>query len=252
MITDIITSIKDMVHAPVNPFFSVAVKDGQYECGNRESYYAKKLPDETFSYDISNNKVLANADEFGTLKTVTFYRGCYTCDDIPGVWVSKDFGQAGPFYFKLTVEGQEVSLRDGSLPCQSDLAENLIPRAAFTHPRLTATVLSYAPISADGKRRPRALVYGLYLENTTDGDVKGTVIPPDFSPDKDYFTIPDASGKMVECGAMTDERIRPDYTGSSIPLKERGRRVVPHGNLRTRRERRSKRNRRGGDTSLAE
>ncbi len=116
MITDIITSIKDMVHAPVNPFFSVAVKDGQYECGNRESYYAKKLPDDTFSYDISNNKVLANADEFGTLKTVTFYRGCYTCDDIPGVWVSKDFGQAGPFYFRLTVEGQEVSLCGGSLP----------------------------------------------------------------------------------------------------------------------------------------
>lgn len=80
-----------------------------------------------------------NADEFGTLKTVTFYRGCYTCDDIPGVWVSKDFGQAYSFYFRLTVEGQEVSLRDGSLACQSDLAENLIPRAAFTHPSLTAT-----------------------------------------------------------------------------------------------------------------
>ena len=226
MITDIITSIKDMVHAPVNPYFSVAVKDGQYECGNRESYYAKKLPDETFSYDISNNKVLANADEFGTLKTVTFYRGCYTCDDIPGVWVSKDFGQAGPFYFRLTVEGQEVSLCGGSLPCQSDLAENLIPRAAFTHPRLTATVLAYAPISADGKSRPRALVYGLYLENTTDGDVKGTVIPPDFSPDKDYFTIPDASGKMVECGetircgttAKDGQKIEFGTVSSAVPF----------------------------------
>ena len=226
MITDIITSIKDMVHAPVNPYFSVAVKDGQYECGNRESYYAKKLPDETFSYDISNNKVLANADEFGTLKTVTFYRGCYTCDDIPGVWVSKDFGQAGPFYFRLTVEGQEVSLCGSSLPCQSDLAENLIPRAAFTHPRLTATVLAYAPISADGKSRPRALVYGLYLENTTDGDVKGTVIPPDFSPDKDYFTIPDASGKMVECGetircgttAKDGQKIEFGTVSSAVPF----------------------------------
>lgn len=111
------TTIKDMVHAPVNPFFSVAVKDGKYECGNRESYYAKKLPDETFSYDISNNKVLANTDEFGTLKTVTFYRGCYTCDDIPGVWVSKDFGQAGPFCFGMTIEGEAVSLCSGSLPC---------------------------------------------------------------------------------------------------------------------------------------
>ena len=127
------TTIKDMVHAPVNPFFSVAVKDGKYECGNRESYYAKKLPDETFSYDISNNKVLANTDEFGTLKTVTFYRGCYTCDDIPGVWVSKDFGQAGPFCFGMTIEGEAVSLCSGSLPCQSDLAENLFPRAVFTH-----------------------------------------------------------------------------------------------------------------------
>ena len=198
------TTIKDMVHAPVNPFFSVAVKDGKYECGNRESYYAKKLPDETFSYDISNNKVLANTDEFGTLKTVTFYRGCYTCDDIPGVWVSKDFGQAGPFCFGMTIEGEAVSLCSGSLPCQSDLAENLFPRAVFTHPSLTATVLAYAPVSADGKTRPRALIYGLYLENTTEGDVSGTVIPPEFSPNSDYFTIPDASGKMVECETMVE------------------------------------------------
>lgn len=197
------TNMKDFIHKPFNPYFSVSVKDGQYLCGNRESYYADKLPDKTFSYDVSNNKVLANVDEFGTLKSVTFYRNCYTCDDIPGVWVAKDFGQAGPFFFRLNVEGKEVSLGDGVLPCRSDLAGNLFPRAVFETSGITMTVLAYAPISADGVNRPRAMVYGLYLENTTDHEVKGNVIPPDFSPDQDYFTIPDASGKMVECSTTS-------------------------------------------------
>ena len=40
--------------------------------------------------------------------------------------------------------------------------------------------------------------------NTTEGDVSGTVIPPEFSPNSDYFTIPDASGKMVECETMVE------------------------------------------------
>lgn len=190
--------IRDIIQEPVNPFFSVSVRDGQYTCGSRESYYAERFPDETFSYDVSNNKVLANVDEFGTVRQVTFYRSCYTCDDIPGVWVSKEFGQAGPFSFGLSVEGERICFSDGSLPCRSDLLDNLFPRAVFTHEKLTASILAYAPVSSDGKKRLRALVYGLYLENVTDGTVEGSVIPPEFSPDENYFTITEASGKMVE------------------------------------------------------
>ena len=43
-----------------NPFFQVKVKDGKYSTENQVSYYGKKLPDDTFSFDVSNQKVQAN------------------------------------------------------------------------------------------------------------------------------------------------------------------------------------------------
>ena len=33
----------------------------------------KKLPDDTFSFDVSNQKVQANLDEFGTIRHITFF-----------------------------------------------------------------------------------------------------------------------------------------------------------------------------------
>lgn len=52
-----------------NPFFQVKVKDGKYSTENQVSYYGKKLPDDTFSFDVSNLKVQANLDEFRNDKT---------------------------------------------------------------------------------------------------------------------------------------------------------------------------------------
>ena len=60
-----------------NPFFQVKVKDGKYSTENQVSYYGKKLPDDTFSFDVSNQKVQANLDEFGTIRHITFFHGNY-------------------------------------------------------------------------------------------------------------------------------------------------------------------------------
>ena len=67
-----------------NPFFQVKVKDGKYSTENQVSYYGKKLPDDTFSFDISNQKVQANLDEFGTIRHITFFHGNYLMESKPG------------------------------------------------------------------------------------------------------------------------------------------------------------------------
>ncbi len=72
-----------------NPFFQVKVKDGKYSTENQVSYYGKKLPDDTFSFDVSNQKVQANLDEFGTIRHITFFHGNYLMESKPGVWVAK-------------------------------------------------------------------------------------------------------------------------------------------------------------------
>ncbi|MDD3172724.1 MAG: hypothetical protein PHF63_03555 [Herbinix sp.] len=192
------TGFDEVLKEQVNPFFCISVKDGDYECGNKESYYAKKFPDETFSYDVSNCKVLANMNEFGTLKSVTFYRNSYSCDDIPGVWIAKDFGQEGPFFYRIKIGNECIDLKDYKGSVQSDLMNNLFPRVKFELDKITATLLAFAPISADGRERLRGLVYGLYISNKTKEDLDVSVFPPDFSPGNNYFTITNASGKVLE------------------------------------------------------
>ena len=58
---------------------------GKYSTENQVSYYGKKLPDDTFSFDVSNQKVQANLDEFGTIRHITFFHGNYLMESKPGV-----------------------------------------------------------------------------------------------------------------------------------------------------------------------
>ena len=75
----------------LNPYFYIKVKDGRSETGNKESYYGKIPRDDRCTFDISNNKVLVHMGESGKIKAANFYRDCYPADDIPGVWMHKDF-----------------------------------------------------------------------------------------------------------------------------------------------------------------
>jgi len=189
--------IEEIITEKRNPYFSITVEEGNYTCGNQESYYRDRFPDDTFSYDISNNKVLANLDEFGTVKLITFYRENYICDNIPGVWVAKDFSQEGPFSFQIVLEGEVLELTKGIMNTKSDLLDNLFPRFQYVHSRFSATVLAYAPISEDGTQRLRGLIYGLFIQNEADALLEGEVIPPTFSGDQEYFKTVDASGVLL-------------------------------------------------------
>ena len=60
-----------------NPFYMLRIKNGIYSTDNAISYYRNKLPDDTFSFDSSNQKVQANLDEFGTIKNLTFFHHNY-------------------------------------------------------------------------------------------------------------------------------------------------------------------------------
>lgn len=190
------SQLKDFIYSGKNPYFFVSVNHGTYTCGNKESYYSKKFPDETFSYDISNNKLLSNIDEFGTIRNLVLYRGDYVSDDIPGVWMHKDFSRSGPFFYRLRIRDEQIDFRNSGLKSESDLAENLLPRIHFFHPQITATITAFAPISSDGRERLRALVYGLYLDNISSETVNGAVILPELSLQSDYFASPDISGAI--------------------------------------------------------
>ena len=160
-----------------NPFFQVKVKDGKYSTENQVSYYGKKLPDDTFSFDVSNQKVQANLDEFGTIRHITFFHGNYLMESKPGVWVAKDFVQEHQLSVSVKWNGQTEKLCEHTKYVETDLAENLFPRCRHYFPWGEVTILATAPITAKGKRLS-CLLYEVTVKNTGREAAEMTVCLP--------------------------------------------------------------------------
>ena len=74
------------------------------------SSYGTKLPDDTFSFDVSNQKVQANLVEFGPIRHITFFHGHYLMASKTGVWVAKDFVQEHQLSVSVKWNGQTEKL----------------------------------------------------------------------------------------------------------------------------------------------
>ena len=116
-----INSILEALRQPGSPFFNLTFSNGKYSTELRESYYSGCFPDKDFTFDVSNNKVLANIDASGTVKHLVIYRGCYSVDDIPGVWIAKDFSDSGPFAFSIRVGETVTRPADGATDFSTSL-----------------------------------------------------------------------------------------------------------------------------------
>lgn len=191
------TSLEEICVFKQNPFFFIRTKKNEFESGNKHSYYNNISLDDRFSFDVSNNKVLANLDERGGIRQLCFYRSSHYSDDMPGVWVHKDYSSVGPYRFVVETGDKTWSLDSTSdHDCRTDLLDNLFPRAVHTLDQLKATVFSFAPVSVTGQERLRALVYILYLESSS--DITGRIILPKLAGDKEVYEIPDVSGALLE------------------------------------------------------
>ncbi|MHC4986391.1 MAG: hypothetical protein ACYTFO_09590, partial [Planctomycetota bacterium] len=172
-------SIEAALDGPTGELFWVEFADGQATCGHNDSFYAAKIPDPYLTFDVSNNKVLTNLQLNGAIKHFASYRDCYAADPMaPGIWWYKDFTQSGPFAFALEIGGQRHDLAEVDWPLRMSLLDNVLPLVRLTAPGVEVKLIAFAPISADGSERPRGMVYGLQLTNTSGEALTGKVIPP--------------------------------------------------------------------------
>ena len=114
-------TISEAINSAKNPYFYVDVKNGTYNCGNKESYFSEHFPDDNFTFDVGNNKALCNMSEFGEIKNLTFYRNSYLCDDIPGVWVRNDFSTSCPLSFRICMDGESLDFKMWNGKRESDI-----------------------------------------------------------------------------------------------------------------------------------
>lgn len=171
-------TISEALAQPKSRYFGVVYENGRYAANDELSFFGRKLPDPELTFDIANNKTLVNVNMNGSIKFVTVYNGQYASDNIPGVWMCKDFRKTGPYAFALKLGEQRYDLGRDDLPYTTSLLDNLFPVTEYRLGDVQATLLTYAPVSADGTARLRGAVYGLHVENRSEQDVDGEVMLP--------------------------------------------------------------------------
>ncbi|WP_060861138.1 hypothetical protein [Paenibacillus riograndensis] len=211
------TTISEALSQSKSSSFGVVYKNGKFTANDPLSFFGRKLPDPELTFDTANNKILVNVHMNGSIKNVTVYNGSYYSDNIPGVWMCKDFREAGPYAYCLELGGLHYHLGSDDLAYSTSLLDNLFPVTEYQLGAIKATLLVYTPVSADGSQRLRGLVYGLQLENQSGQTIAGQVTPPpaDTLPDQ-LFSGPEfcvhVPGHKVDVNGTVPVSLAPGQT----------------------------------------
>ena len=201
-------SIKEAISKPWGKLFYIERIDGKYKMGDTISQFNNNKEFEHLTFDISNNKVLANVGIQGSLKRMTIYRDSYfsncsppsglTDGSWPGVWAAKDNSSYGPYSFSIELNGKNYDLDKVEWDFRTGLLDNLIPITELKGPndQFKINLLTFAPISTDGKKRVRGLVYGLFLENNSTELLSGTIHLPKLFTNKRQDVNPILNGPL--------------------------------------------------------
>ncbi|MCK4601187.1 MAG: hypothetical protein KAU28_01890, partial [Phycisphaerae bacterium] len=168
------------------------------------------IPDKYLMFDVCNNKVLATVELNGTVKHFATYRDCYASDSLaPGIWWYKDFSQTGPYAYTIEIAGQRHDLTEVDWPLRMSLLDNVLPLVRLTGPGVEVKLIAFAPISADGSERPRGLIYGLQLTNTSGDTLEGRIfLPVNYGADMTCVAV--AAGANLDADGTVAFRLAPD------------------------------------------
>jgi len=179
------SSILEALSGRTSQYFWASIsKEGEENCGNPVSYFAKEFKSQHLTFDISNNRVLANVNINGSIKDLTLYYQSYPIDsEMPGVWFSKHLTIIGPLSYKIRVDDEKIDLSNYAQIeyCKTSLLENIIPLTEVFTNKFKAKLITYTPISEDGQIRPACVIYGLLLENKMNKILEGDIILPETS-----------------------------------------------------------------------
>ena len=158
-------TINEVIYSPKHPFFNAELNDGNVTTSNEYSYY-RNIPDvKGLTFDVSNQKTLANLDVCGTIQTLTFYRENLLTEEKPGVWVNKQLSQTNSLSLKVEVNGIVYHLSESDHRIEVDVIQDCLPRYIHHYSTFKVIVVSFAPILAN--KRLSMLVQQVYIVNET-------------------------------------------------------------------------------------
>lgn len=193
-------SFREVLKSPWSRMFWVERCSEGYKFGDPQSLMKNNSCLEHLTFDIGNNRCLANMGVNGTIKYLTIYRYTYRANESqsrgwPGVWLHKDFSCFGSYYFKLKIGDDIYDLSKVDWPSKTGFLDNIFPITEMRGEKVRVTLLTYAPITKDGSKRLSGIVYGAFIENLSHEKLKGSVILPELFTDtkrldaeKDWIT----------------------------------------------------------------
>jgi len=188
--TPLYKSVNEVIRQPWGKFFWIERRSGTYRFGDSASHFCAVQDFTHLTFDIGNNKALANVGVQGSIKKVTLYRDSYFGDCfLPGVWTGKDITCFGPYSYTVEIGGRVLDLATLDWDFRTGLLGNMFPITEMPDPdgQFMVRLLTYAPLVADGSQRLRGIVYGLHLENTSENPLQGTVhLPKIFADNRNH------------------------------------------------------------------
>ena len=206
-------TIREALSQPIARYFWLSRADGSYQTGDPASFYSRRLDDANLTFDISNNKALACVAPGGAIRNLVFYRGNARVDStFPGMWVSKLFSSEGPYAFKIRLGNRLLDLTQVDWPYRSGLLDNFLPITEMRGDQMKITLITFAPLSADGARRLRCVIYGALIENLTSETLEGGVLLPKVE-SKVAWSLDDENSYVAFVDYARDPVLLPDVQG---------------------------------------
>lgn len=154
---------KQIFSWPMHELFNLEINGGQLTTSNSHSYYRKLEDTKGLTFDVSNQKVLANCGVTGEIEMLTFYRGNILTEEKPGVWVNKLLSQTAGLKLIVRVNEKEYDLSARDHRIQVDLLKDCLPRYRHSYPEFQVIVVPFAPIR--GGERLSMLVQQVFIVN---------------------------------------------------------------------------------------
>lgn len=199
--------ISKVINSPKHPFFNIELREGTTITTNNYSYYRNVDNTSGLTFDVSNQKTLANVDVQGNVQTLTFYQSNSLTEEKPGVWVNKQLAQTTNLFLTVKVAGIDYDLSKKDHRVEVDLLHDSLPRYIHHYRTFKVIVVPFAPI-VSGKRFSM-LIQQIYFINKTQEPLQVTLneVPlyqRKYSDQQNILIAQKGKGKVIDFGETAE------------------------------------------------
>ena len=174
--------LKNILDQKYTEFFKVSRNNfGQWSTGHTDSYYSEWTKNKGHGKDrlvftASNGSLISIVSPNGELKSLCVFGEPHQLQDykLPGGGIKWDRIISGPINFTIKSSNND-SKPIITWPCETSYLLNALPITQYQSSNIIVRSIACPPISADGSKRPRAVLWAFIVENISKSEWKGSI-----------------------------------------------------------------------------